>query len=324
MLINHFYNNLKKKKVLLMGDLLLDQFIYGDSFRISPEAPVPVVQFDNSVFNIGAAGNVAVNLSNLLVNFNLISVLGVDEFSVKILKILRTLKIKNKILINKNFQGILKQRIISRNQQIVRVDYEKKNLNKNKIFNKIIKNVIYKKIKEADMLLISDYGKGAFSKELIKFAIETANQLQIPSIVDPRKKNNDFSFYKNCTYITPNLEEMRNIFMNLPNSDNHIVSACKKICLDYKIKNIIVTRGEMGVTLYNQSFVQHVRAIKRFVFDVSGAGDTFISVFSTCVLAGLAISKSLKMANLCSGYIVTLRGTKPITSSVFKEFYKKL
>lgn len=321
------YDNykLKNKKILLLGDFFLDEFLIGDCERISPESPVPVIKPINSIFSLGGSGNVLSNISNLGINIIPLGILGTDFVSKKIFKFLsnKNISLKNFIVDNK-YSGILKKRIVVKNQHIARIDYENLNFQLSVKYEKKIKAKILELIKKCDLVVISDYGKGNLNNNIINFSIKTANKLKIPSIIDPRKKNNDFSIYSGASFITPNLEELRNIFPNLLNNDLEIIKASKIIKTKNKIKNILVTRGEKGITLLNDKLKFHSTSVAKDVFDVSGAGDTIVAVLSAGILLKMDIKKIVKLANLCAGYVISLRGTVPITLAKFKEYQKLL
>lgn len=321
------YDNykLKNKKILLLGDFFLDEFLIGDCERISPESPVPVIKPINSIFSLGGSGNVLSNITNLGINIIPLGILGTDFVSKKIFKFLRNknISLKNFIVDNK-YSGILKKRIVVKNQHIARIDYENLNFQLSVKYEKKIKAKILELIKKCDLVVISDYGKGNLNNNIINFSIKTANKLKIPSIIDPRKKNNDFSIYSGASFITPNLEELRNIFPNLLNNDLEIIKASKIIKTKNKIKNILVTRGEKGITLLNDKLKFHSTSVAKDVFDVSGAGDTIVAVLSAGILLKMDIKKIVKLANLCAGYVISLRGTVPITLAKFKEYQKLL
>ena len=321
----HDNYKLKNKKILLLGDFFLDEFLIGDCERISPESPVPVIKPINSIFSLGGSGNVLSNISNLGINIIPLGILGTDFVSKKIFKFLsnKNISLKNFIVDNK-YSGILKKRIVVKNQHIARIDYENLNFQLSVKYEKKIKAKILELIKKCDLVVISDYGKGNLNNNIINFSIKTANKLKIPSIIDPRKKNNDFSIYSGASFITPNLEELRNIFPNLLNNDLEIIKASKIIKTKNKIKNILVTRGEKGITLLNDKLKFHSTSVAKDVFDVSGAGDTIVAVLSAGILLKMDIKKIVKLANLCAGYVISLRGTVPITLAKFKEYQKLL
>lgn len=314
-------NKLKKKKILVLGDFFLDEYLYGTSDRLSPEAPAPVINYTSNNFNLGGAGNVITNLSNLFVNVIPIGFIGKDLISKKILKLI---KIKKNIRVDglisdDKFEAIKKTRIMIQNTQIARLDYEKINYNlSDKYFSKI-KSKINKNLKSADLVLISDYGKGFLNSKIIKYAINSSKKLKIETLIDPRKKINVYSSYSKVNYITPNLNELRNIFPDLIDENKYIFKACKKISKTYNLKKILVTRGSKGISYFDGKNCKHYKSEAKQVFDVSGAGDTVISAFSACLMLGLSEVESIKVANSCAGHVVSLKGTRPI---IFDKFFK--
>jgi len=320
-----FLINLKKKKILLLGDFFLDQFIYGSSSRLSPEAPVPIINPEKSIFSLGGAGNVLLNLRNIKMNVMPVSLIGLDSNSKMILNILKSRNVSTDFFLkDKDIKGILKQRFVIKNQHVLRVDYEELNF---KIINRNInkfKSIIKKLVKEYDLLLVSDYGKGSLNSDLIKYSIDLFNNEKKISIIDPRKKFNNYSAYSSATFITPNLNEVRNLYPNLENIDKEIIVAAKKIIKEYSIKNIIIKRGEKGLTFVNNLNINHLKSVAREVYDVSGAGDTIIACFAAGILGGLTVKESLKLSNRCAAYVISLIGTQPISFDKFSNFFKKL
>lgn len=316
-------NLLKKKKILLLGDFFLDEFLFGSCDRLSPEAPVPIIKYDYTEHNLGGAGNVLSNLNNLGIKVLPVGIIGSDEISKKILNYLKKININtNNFIIDNKCKGILKKRLVVKNQHIARIDYENLNLSLLKKHENRIVSIVKKLILKTDLVIISDYGKGSLNEFIIQSVINMANNLDIKTIVDPRKMYNDYSIYKNSSFITPNLNELRNIFPNIKNSNKDIDRSAVKLRKDYKFKNILVTRGEMGISLYNNKTVKNFKSMAKQVFDVSGAGDTVVSALAGCLLLKMNIIKSIKVANLCAGHVISLRGTKPINYKKFKEFLK--
>ncbi len=316
--------NLSRKKVIILGDLFLDEYIFGSSNRISPEAPVPVVNFENIKINLGGAGNVVENLSNLNLEVIPVSILGFDNISNKIEKLLEKKKISTKgIIKDKNYNGIKKTRIMVKNNQLVRVDYENINHDISIKYFKKIKKFISEKINSLDFVIISDYGKGFCAKKIVKFVIKICNSKKVKVLIDPRKKLGDYSIYRNANYISPNLGELRSIFPNLKDENKDIMNKCKKLIKQLSIKNIIVTRGSKGISFVDQNKFKNLDSDAKEVFDVSGAGDTVIATFSCCLALGLNAIKSLKISNKCAGSVISKIGTQPIELNNFINFYLK-
>ena len=319
------FKKLKNDKILLLGDFFLDEFLFGESDRISPEAPVPVIRPRESEFSLGGAGNVLVNLNNLGANVIPVGILGTDSISKKILSIIKKKKITAKnFIIDKNSNGILKKRIIIKNQHIARLDYENINFELTRKYEKKIKSINLDLVKNCKLIIISDYGKGNLTDEIIKYTIKIANNSKIPTIVDPRKKNNNYSIYGQASFVTPNMEELRAAFPNVKNDHFEIMKVADILKKNYLIKNILITRGEHGISLCSDKFKHHFKSTAKEVYDVSGAGDTVIAILSTCILLKMNIKKIIKLANLCAGYVISFRGTKPITKKQFIKFSKLL
>lgn len=311
------------KKILLLGDFFLDEFLIGTSDRLSPEAAVPVIKYQSSEISLGGAGNVLVNLVNLKNKVVPIGVLGDDKVSNKILSLIKRKKINARhFLIRKNYKGILKQRILIKNHHVARIDYENKRSNFNKFEEKKIISKIKSLIKQTSIIIISDYGKNSLNEKIIKYAITISKKHNVVSIVDPRKTLNNYLCYTGADFITPNLHELRNLYFELNNENKDIVKACKNLKKKYKFKNILVTRGEKGVTLINKNLTKHFTSNVKNVFDVSGAGDTVVSVLATCTNMKMSLSNSVNYANRAAGHVVTLNGTKPISFKKFKEIIK--
>ncbi len=318
-------DKLAKKRILLLGDFFLDEFLYGDSARMSPEAPVPVINPQKSFYSLGGAGNVLSNLNNLSIKTTPLGILGKDSISKKIFYILKEKKINSKnFIVEKKYNGILKTRIVLKNQHIARIDYENINFKFALTHAKTMKAKILSLLKKTDILVVSDYGKGSLTDDIIKFSIESANKLRTTVIVDPRKMNSDYSIYAGASFVTPNLNELKNIFPNIKNVNSDIEAACKILNKNYNIKNIVVTRGDKGITFFNKNLKFHSASAAKEVYDVSGAGDTVVATLSACLLLNINIKKAIKLSNLCAGYVISLKGTQPITLTPFKNFLQIL
>ncbi len=316
-------NAKSNKKILLLGDFFLDEFFKGSSDRLSPEAAVPVIKYQSSKISLGGTGNVLANLVNLKNEVVPIGVLGDDIVSNKILSLIKRKKINTKyFLIKKNYKGILKKRILIKNQHVARIDYEDDSSNLTKSEEKKINLKIRTLIKQASIMIISDYGKNSLNENIIKYAIKISKKNNVISIVDPSKTLKNYSCYSGADFITPNLLELRNLYLKLDNENKDIVEACKNLKKKYRFKNIIVTRGEKGITLFNKHLTKHFISKVKSVFDVSGAGDTVVSVLATCINMKMNILSSIHYANKAGGHVVSLIGTQPISYKKFNEIIK--
>ncbi len=322
-------NKFNKKNILVIGDVILDQYIRGSVSRISPEAPVPVVLQEEAFFTPGGAANVAQNLSSLGANVALIGRIGNDVEGEIFKKELKRKKISTRgLLIDKKSPTITKIRVIAQHQQIVRIDREKVNAHENKEFIQGISNFIQKYLADFDAVIISDYGKGLITPELINFICAQAKAKNKILTVDPKVEH--FSYYRNVTTITPNLKEAENAIRNIKitentskrlkvhsdklKSDQDINLAGQELLKYLELDSLLLTLGEHGMRLFEKGkkpFSIKTKAIE--VYDVSGAGDTVISVFTLSLAAGSDKRQAADIANFAAGIVVEKMGAVAVT-----------
>ena len=315
-----------KARVLVIGDLMLDRFTYGDVIRISPEAPVPVLHVNHEENYLGGAGNVARNIASLLNmegrgDIGIIGVIGNDKSSETIIESMHNWNISNAgIIVDETRPTITKTRIVAGTQQIVRIDEENVEPYSKDIYKKI-ENVFVDKLKEYNVVIISDYAKGVITKELAKKIIDTCNKNNVQVLVDPAIKH--FSYYKKATLMTPNLKEAvegsdsKIPFYNF-NTDS-INKLGNDIVKKLSLSKLMITLGANGMALFDkdiQTFKDEVYIIPtkaKSVFDVSGAGDTVISVLGMCLSVGFSFKEASEIANTAAGVVVGKRGTSTLT-----------
>lgn len=315
-----------KARVLVIGDLMLDRFTYGDVIRISPEAPVPVLHVNHEENYLGGAGNVARNIASLLNmegrgDIGIIGVIGNDKSSETIIESMHNWNISNAgIIVDETRPTITKTRIVAGTQQIVRIDEENVEPYSKDIYKKIEK-VFVEKLKEYNVVIISDYAKGVITKELAKKIIDTCNKNNVQVLVDPAIKH--FSYYKKATLMTPNLKEAvegsdsKIPFYNF-NTDS-INKLGNDIVKKLSLSKLMITLGTNGMALFDkdiQTFKDEVYIIPtkaKSVFDVSGAGDTVISVLGMCLSVGFSFKEASEIANTAAGVVVGKRGTSTLT-----------
>ncbi|MCB4205175.1 D-glycero-beta-D-manno-heptose-7-phosphate kinase [Deferribacterales bacterium Es71-Z0220] len=300
----------KNLKILVIGDLMLDVFLYGDVERISPEAPVPVVKVSNMLHVPGGAANVSSNLKSLGVDVTLCGVVGDDETGKKFRNIISSQKI-NAFFLNDGRRTSIKTRVIASNQQVVRYDVE----DNKKLSGKHIKEIesfLKNRIKEFKAIIISDYGKGVVTKKLIEMVSKLANENKIPLTVDPKIEN--FKFYKGVTCITPNTKEAsEGSGVNIKDNVT-LLKAAKKIMNRLNPETLLITRGSKGMAFFDSvGNVVKVPALAKEVFDVTGAGDTVISVFTAAIAAGANYIDAMKLSNLAGSIVVGKMGTATVT-----------
>lgn len=324
-LIN-FLDSFKKQTILVIGDTMVDKFIWGKVSRISPEAPVPVVEITKETETLGAAGNVANNITALGAKAVIISAIGEDNTGKSMFEMLEEKGIDaSRLVYDPHRPTIIKTRIIATNQQVVRVDREIKGVLSRLTEAKIIKN-IEAAVPEADGMILSDYGKGVINPKVLKRAIYLARKHKIPVTVDPKIEN--FKKYKRVTSITPNLKEASE-GMNVKNiADEQAVEALgKKILKTLNSDSVLITRGEMGMTLIRPgNKVTTIPTRAKEVYDVTGAGDTVISTMTLALAAGADLAGAAEIANFAAGIVVGKLGTATTSpeelKKTIKEFYK--
>ena len=300
-------NNLdfSSRKILVVGDIMLDRYWFGSTNRISPEAPVPIVRVLNTSDRLGGAANVALNARSLGASVSIMSVIGNDIAGQTILDLLKKSDITPIIRIDSNLETTVKLRILAKQQQILRVDFE--NRPQQEVLSALLHDFELI-IRNYDVLVMSDYGKGGLTH--IHRMISIANKNHIPVLVDP--KGCDYSRYKKATLITPNRDELSLVVGKWSNeTDLHTkaLSLMKKL----ELKALLLTRSEEGMTLFTENKISNIPAQAKEVYDVSGAGDTVIAVLATLIAAGVSLEQAVSFANRAGGIVVGKLGTSSIT-----------
>ncbi|MBI4050977.1 MAG: D-glycero-beta-D-manno-heptose-7-phosphate kinase [Elusimicrobia bacterium] len=309
------------RKILVIGDLMLDHFLRGRVNRISPEAPVPVVRIHQETYVPGGAGNVAGNLASLSAAVNLIGVVGTDESGFKLVADLKNRGIETSAIFRDGERPTTeKVRIIAEHQQVVRYDRESTSTITPKAELEILKSMT-KEIPHCHAVILSDYGKGVISKKILSTAIRLAKHYHLPITVDPKVEH--FKNYKHVTCITPNMAEAWGGMRLLPREDESSIRKLgSKILRALKSESVLITRGEKGMTLFQNHAplaVTHIPAISREVFDVTGAGDTVIAVLSLGLACGAKLLEAAKLANYAAGLVVGKLGTATVTQEELKK-----
>ena len=303
-------------KILVVGDIMLDRFIFGNVHRISPEAPVPVVHSTQEKYSLGGCGNVLRNLINLGVQASIISFVGKDQAGEKIKEHLRKKGISIKHLIeSESNRTTEKMRIVAEGQQIVRVDWDASNLTDQNL-NQVL-NQISQKNTELDGVIISDYNKGTCSESVVNNIITKARELKIPVFIDPKGKK--WSKYYGASVITPNLKEAEEIIGRELITDEDVETAGEEICEDLSLGACLITRGENGMSYISKDIRFHVSSEAKEIYDVSGAGDTVIASFASSIIAGFDPKISTQFANKAAGIVVGHIGTTAITIPELKK-----
>lgn len=299
--------NFRKKRVLVLGDLMMDKYIWGNVSRISPEAPVPIVEVNKDTRCLGGAGNVSHNLQTLGAFPLLVGVVGNDEEGEWIRNNLPESK---GIFVDKKRPTIVKTRIIAHQQQVVRVDWERKSPISIAIEKQIF---LFIQQEEYDGILISDYNKGIFTKSLMNKVLPYALEKKIPIFADPKIDN--FFLFSPVTLITPNHQEAEKVVHHECHTDSQVEKAGEKILSRISAQYLILKRGEQGMSVFEKGKkAYHIPTTAREVYDVTGAGDTVIAVASLALLSGAPIRESAILANTAAGIVIGKLGTATLTS----------
>jgi len=296
---------IKNNKVLVVGDLLLDRYWIGDTHKISPEAPVPVVHVKDSFEKLGGAGNVAANASSLGSDVCLIGEIGQDPDGEKFLALCDDTRIETEILRSSAKNTIVKHRVVSQGQQLLRADFESK---LHETDDSALFNAFAEYVDGYDVIIISDYGKGSITnvRDVILRAKESGKKV----LVDP--KGEDFSKYMGADLVTPNLREFEAIVGKC--NDLHVlVSHARKMLLDYNFGALLVTRGSGGMTLVTKTDEYSFDAKSQEVFDVTGAGDTVCAAIASFWADDVSLSMACEVANIAAGIVVNKFGVAIVT-----------
>ncbi|MEM9469129.1 MAG: D-glycero-beta-D-manno-heptose-7-phosphate kinase [Pseudomonadota bacterium] len=304
---------LGKSKILLIGDVILDTFVYGQVSRISPEGPIPVLTAAREDQMLGGAGNVLANLIDLGASVDLIGLIGKDDGGSAVKSIISDMGGKIEGLIeDQDRPTIQKTRYQARSQQLLRVDYENV-IDLSASLEETIKKKIKEKITDCDCLILSDYGKGLLSDGLLSFIMGKAKRHKVPVVVDPKGK--DYSRYKGATLVTPNRDELSQAANGAPTkTDEEVLDAMKRVIRESGIKGILATRSEDGMTLLESKRAQafHLKTKALEVYDVSGAGDTVVATIGAIIASGGSYQQAAYLANIAGGLVVAKIGTATI------------
>ncbi len=298
-------------KILVLGDLMLDRYWHGDTSRISPEAPVPVVLVGLSEERPGGAGNVALNISSLGAHATLLGLAGSDEACQSLESIMRKAGVVCHFQHLADKPTVTKLRVLSRHQQLIRLDFEDGFSAQDQTG---LLGCFKAQLSDTKAVILSDYGKGTLSD--IQQFIQPARATGIPILVDP--KGQDFEIYRGVTVITPNLSEFEAV-VGPARTDDELVSKGEALIQDKELTALLVTRSEKGMTLLQADKPPfHLPTRAREVFDVTGAGDTVISMLAAALAAGDSLEDATALANLAAGVVVSKLGTATTTVSELK------
>ena len=319
-----YFKQFENVRLLVVGDVMLDHYIWGRVDRISPEAPVPVVAVSNESVHLGGAANVAQNVVSLGGNVELCGVIGKDDFGGRFLRELKRLKIRTDgIVVDPDRTTTKKTRVIAHNQQVVRFDREQRQPVSEKVRRAILE-FVGRRIRRADGLVISDYAKGVISSELMSDLIGLAHQSRVRIIVDPKVSH--MPYYKGVHVITPNTAEAfgaAGLEHGSHGSEDDLKRAGRTLLDRLGCQAVLITRGEHGMSLFeNNGKVTHIPTVAREVYDVTGAGDTVIATMAMGLCAGASMRNASILANYAAGIVVGIVGTATVQRAQLTHFLR--
>jgi D-glycero-beta-D-manno-heptose-7-phosphate kinase len=300
------------KRIIVLGDLMLDEFIFGRVRRISPEAPVPVVEVERQTLALGGAGNVVSNLVALGASPVPLGVVGSDSDAQRMRLAFEKLQVNSEsLVIDETRPTTLKTRIIAHNQQVVRADRENRKAITTEIEDRIIA-VFRRQLATTDAVIVSDYSKGLLSARLLAELLPLAMEQQITVCLDPKTRS--FSSYQPVTVITPNHQEASEATGITIEDEQSLVAAGQQILASIDCRAALITRGEEGMALFTKDgAVTHIPTVAREVYDVTGAGDTVIATLALALTTGASFAESAILANHAAGVVVGKLGTATVT-----------
>ena len=311
----------KKPNILVIGDLMIDEYLWGSCERISPEAPVQVVDINTETYFLGGAGNVVSNLLSLGSCVKLISVIGDDEVGKDLKKMLLDFDIKSFLIEEKNRRTSKKTRLMASHSQVVRYDKE----TKCSILKKSVELVYERFLKEidsCDVVLLSDYEKGVLTEELIKKIISYANKKSIKVLVDP--KGNDYSKYSGAYFLTPNKKEAE-LASDIKITDDSTLKNCLKTLKNKSLLTIsLITLSDQGIAILENDTLIIKPTVAKEVYDVTGAGDTVLASLGFAISLGYDIQTSVEFANIAAGVVVGKLGSATVSMDEIEEYQARL
>ncbi len=319
--IDNLLKEFRSKTILIIGDVMVDEYLWGKVNRISPEAPVPVVSCTEREHRMGGAANVAINIKALGAKPVMCSVIGDDEIGDIYRKLLQKREMTDMgILVSEKRKTTVKTRIIGNHQHLIRIDHEITDFLDSELEQKLIERIGETlEAQNFDAIIFQDYDKGVLTKKLIQEITALANARSIPSLVDPKKRS--FLNYEGVTLFKPNFKELtEGLNITLSKSDHAgLQDAARKLQKNKSIGNVMVTLSEKGVFVSDGDTFRTIPAEERDIADVSGAGDTVISAAALCMACGLSVFQAAILSNIAGGLVCEKVGVVPITPEMLLE-----
>ena len=299
------------KRIVVLGDVMLDEFIWGRVRRISPEAPVPVVEVDRQSLALGGAGNVASNLVALGASPTPIGVVGSDSDAERLRSAFREVGVSfDGLVVDAGRPTTSKTRVIAHSQQVVRADRESRAAIDAGTAERLL-DIFRRSIEAADAVVVSDYGKGLLTPTLLSGALAAASERGLTVCLDPKLRN--FVHYQPVTVITPNNQEAAEAAGIAIEGEQSLIEAGQKLLASVDCRAVLITRGEEGMTLFTEDGITHIPTVAREVYDVTGAGDTVIATLALALASGASLEEAAVLANHAAGVVVAKVGTASVT-----------
>ncbi len=310
--IEQLLNRFAANTIVIVGDVMLDEFIWGKVQRISPEAPVPVVEVLDETYHMGGSANVAANIRGLEGTPIPIGVLGRDSAADRVLDLLKQSGIEVSGLVRDDRPTTLKTRIIAQNQQVVRTDRESRKALSPQV-NADMASAFLRHLPQAKAVIVSDYDKGVVNRELLSAILPKARNAGVPVFLDPKVPHADY--YRPITLITPNQREAELLTGTAIEDERGLEDAGRKLLGKFECEYALITRGEEGMSLFSGSGSRHLPTFAREVFDVTGAGDTVIATLALAWAGGGTMEESAILANHAAGIVVGKVGIATVSQS---------
>ncbi len=318
--VEEICSQFKKKKILIYGDVILDRYIFGNVNRISPEAPVPVVKVEKDEFRAGGAGNVAANIDKLGAESILVGITGSDIYADELFNLLKQNKQSHWLVRSDANKTLVKTRVIGQRQQIVRIDREEEIQVTDEMEASILETI---EKTTAHGIIVSDYAKGSLTLPIMEGLKQKAAAANIPIVVDPKPPH--FHLYKDIDGITPNLKEAESIINKKIKENPDAAAAVKFIRNKFNTKFSIITRGDRGISAGERGKKTfHLPAYSHEVFDVTGAGDTVVSMLLLALVSGASLQEAVSLSNTAASIVVEKIGTSQVTTEEIQKRMKFL
>lgn len=302
-----YLNKALGKSCIVVGDIILDKYVYGSVNRISPEAPIPVINVTEEKYALGGAANVAGNISGLGIKPYLCGIVGFDTNGDKVIQMSEDLGIEFIGERDCSRETTIKTRIVGMNQQLIRIDEEKDSDINSDIQDIILAN-IQNKLEEVSIVLLSDYNKGVLTEPFCERLIRLCKEYGVKVIIDPKKDN--WKCYMGAYLITPNFKELQEAYgSDIQNIEDDVAKGGRKLIEKYNLNRLLITRSQYGMTLVKAECIKTYKAVQHDVYDVSGAGDTVIATIVAFMSAGYSLDEAVSVSNYAAGLAVSKHGT---------------